>query len=128
MKCDDKPQEAAGTQDVCIHVGDSSPVPPTSPVPALCRRPVARSGPSSDPRMASKDLAMLHRVAGDGLCPQGVLLVTAPSLQAASLGCELGHPPQLGLKPSCVGTASNEPVLPSLQLGAAVAMQMAKML
>lgn len=65
----DKTQEAAGTSGHVHSCGGWQPCAPTSPAPALCHRPVARSGPSSGPCTASKDLAVLHRAAGDGLHP-----------------------------------------------------------
>lgn len=67
----DKTQEAAGNRDTA-HTWGKQPCAPqvssASTGPPTC----SKVGTSSDPYMASKGLAVLHRLAGDGPRPRGV--------------------------------------------------------
>lgn len=72
----DKTQEAAGKRDTACTWGRQLCAPQVSSastVPLTC----SKVGTSSDLHLASKDLAVLHRLAGDGLRPRGVLWVRA---------------------------------------------------
>jgi len=106
---------------------------------ALCPPRLRCQRCSADLQQVQTQLRLLHGFSGLGgasrggwECSQSLrgFLGENPSPTGCPLGCGLEHPShsQLGLKPSCTGTAGNELVLPSLQLAAGVAMQTAKTL